>query len=274
MARYTINQIEMPGVTTVIGLLDKSDPLMGWATGCMEKWINENWEKYGFRREKNGLVEMVFEYTKYADLLRTARFHYKEVSQEALDVGSQVHNMIEQYIKARIENREFDWKGKYPEEVENGYLAFLEWEKENVIKYIETEQPICHFKYLYAGTLDCITELKNGIYCIDFKASKGFYDGYGKQIASYKYARESFEKSTSLDIATKMKDDKIVEFTHIINPIKIDGIGILRLDKETGQPEWKDYTKHYDRKIESFLSLLDYYYKDKKRRLKNNKRVK
>jgi|GEM_PF-5374228 len=50
-------------------------------------------------------------------------------------------------------------------------------------------------------------------------------------------------------------------------------MGILRLDKDTGLPEWKDYSDKYETKLISFLSLLDYYYKDKKRRLKNNPRV-
>jgi hypothetical protein len=54
---------------------------------------------------------------------------------------------------------------------------------------------------------------------------------------------------------------------------KVEGTGILRLDKVTGDPEWKDYSKDYDRDVTAFLKLLDFYYHAKTRRLRNNKFV-
>ncbi|HEB41540.1 MAG TPA: hypothetical protein ENI08_00790 [Candidatus Dependentiae bacterium] len=245
---------------------------MGWATGCMEQWILEHMESYGtFENEC-----MVILYDDMAKLLKDARFHYKEVSQEAKDIGSQVHGIIERHIKTNLAGKipvylELNKDPAVnPDEVHNGYNAFLEWEKKFVVRYIETEQTIFHAQELFGGTLDCIAELKDGIYCIDFKASKGFYDGYGKQVASYKFARESVKEPTTLNVKTR--DDR--EFSCTLNPIKIDGIGVLRLDKETGQPEWKDYSSKYDRKIKSFLALLDFWYKDKNRQLKGNDRAK
>ena len=85
------------------------------------------------------------------------------------------------------------------------------------------------------------------LYLYDFKTSNGFYDTYGKQISAYKQA---FEEETCEDI---------------------DGIGIIRFDKNTGEYEIKDYTKDYDKEIKAFLKLLEFYYIDKKRKLKNNK---
>ena len=56
--------------------------------------------------------------------------------------------------------------------------------------------------------------------------------------------------------------------------VQVDGCGVLRLDKITGQPEFKDYSEGYERKLGAFLALVEFYYKDKKRRLKNNPKVK
>jgi len=264
MARYTINDVEYPGVTTVLGLLDKSAPLMGWATGCMEKYIIDKIEK-----NQNCMPMDIIK------IVNEARFNYKEVSKEALDVGSTVHKMIEEYVKAKIQGVDFDWKGKYKPEVENGYLAFLEWEKKNVVKYLESEQTICSLNYGYAGTLDIIARLTDrGIYCIDLKASKGFYDGYGKQVISYASARQEVQlKPFTMKILFK-NEEETRDYVMTQPPVIIDGVGVLRLDKETGQPEWKDYTKNYDRKLSAFLKLLEYWYTDKSRQLKNNPFVK
>ena len=101
-----------------------------------------------------------------------------------------------------------------------------------------------------AGTLDAIATLKNGERTlIDFKSSKGFYDGYDMQIYAYRYMAE--QKGEVLN-----------------------GQGILRLDKATGEPEYKAYkNKNYERKLKAFMALVDFYYLIKNRRLKNNKRV-
>lgn len=271
MARYTINNVQYPGSTTVLGLLDKSQALMGWATGCMEKYIDKR------IHEENQLVEIGIQ--TVLNIVHDARFNYKEISQEAMGIGTEVHNMIEQYIKAVINKEEFDWKGKYKKEVENGYLAFLEWEKKNIVEYLECEQVVVSREYGYAGTLDLVAKLKNGlIYCIDFKASKGFYDGYKEQVASYKAARMEVQEDNELKILFKA-DDTEREYTIIQKPIKIDGIGVVRLDKETGVPEFEidgkgDYTKDYDKAINSFRKLLVFYYAYKVRRLTNNPFVK
>ena len=81
---------------------------------------------------------------------------------------------------------------------------------------------------------------------IDFKTSKGFYDGYDMQIAAYAYA---YAENTGREA---------------------DEIGILRLDKLTGEPFYKDYTKKREAAFDTFCFLLQFYYRYKKRRLKNN----
>ena len=230
MSKYSINEKEYPGVTTVLGILSKGDALKQWAVNCAIDYIKENYEKC------IGIHEVF-------DLFNFAKKEWKTARDEAMDIGSEVHGLIEQHIK----DDRIKLPTKLRPEVENGFWAFKEWESKNIDKWIESEQTVCCDEYGYAGTLDAIAKLKDGkIYLIDFKASKGFYDEYAMQVSAYKYARMERQD------------------------IKIQGIGVLRLDKETGIPEWKDYTDKYDRSIMAFQKLIEFYYAQKKRRLKNN----
>lgn len=244
--KYTINGVEYPSVTTIIGLLDKSSALMPWAVNNALQYVKDNLTKD----------------SDIDELLIKAKKEYRNVSKEAMDIGSEIHNLIEQYIKNGR-----DAVGKLRPEVENGFIAFLEWEKDNIKEWIESEMPIVDKTAGYAGTLDAIAKMKNGrIMCIDFKSSKGFYEGYDMQITAYKYARQQMHGVYKIKGHTG-------NFDLTYKKIIIDGCGVLRLDKLTGFPEWKDYSKIEYKAYQSFLCLTEYYYWSKKRKLKNNGRV-
>jgi hypothetical protein len=174
------------------------------------------------------------------ELLERASKNWMTVKGEAADIGSEIHDLIEKYIQHGK-----DAVGTYRSEVTHGFLAFLEWERAHGVKWVKSEFPIVSHVHGYAGTLDAICIYEDRPYVIDFKSSKGFYDTFGMQIAAYRKAAE--------------------EMGH-----KVQGTGILRLDKVTGDPEWKDYSDTYERDCAAFLKLLDFFYTAKNRRLKNN----
>lgn len=232
---YTLNEIEYPGVTAFLGVLGKGDALNYWAAGCACDYIKEN---INIIQNPEGPHDI-------STLLKDAKSAFKHASGEALDIGSQVHNAIEVYIKHGK-----DLSGNLKGEVQNGFLAFLEWESKNHVEWLESELTLFSTQYGFAGTCDAIAVLNGHKYLIDFKTSKAVYDEHKKQLAAYRLAYN------------EMKDDDFGNY--------IENIGILRLDKETGEPEWKDVTKNSDKHETSFLKLVDFYYADKKRRLKNN----
>jgi hypothetical protein len=225
---YTIDGTDFPSVTTVLDCLGKGDALMHWAVNLATTYIRQN----------RGLGLSLDE------LLDNAAKNWMTAKNEAADIGSEIHDLIEKYIQHGR-----DAVGKYRPEVEHGFLAFLEWERAHGVKWIKSEFQIVSHVHGYAGTLDAICIYEDRPYVIDFKSSRGFYDTFGMQIAAYRKAAE--------------------EMGHAIQ-----GTGILRLDKVTGEPEWKDYSKDYDRDVTAFLKLLDFYYHAKVRRLKNNPFVK
>lgn len=222
---YTIDGTEFPSVTTVLDCLGKGDALMHWAVGLATTYIRQN----------RGLGLSLDE------LLERAAKNWMTAKNEAAGIGTEIHDLIELYIKEGQ-----DAVGKYRPEVTHGFLAFLQWEKDHGVKWLQSEMQIVSQVHGYAGTLDAICIYEGRPYVIDFKSSKGFYDTYGMQIAAYRKAAE--------------------EMGHTV-----EGTGILRLDKTTGEPEFKDYSKDYDRDLTAFIKLLDFYYHQKQRRLRNNK---
>jgi hypothetical protein len=240
MARYEIMVndllVEFPSTTEIIdACFDKSDGLIGWATGEMYKWVKQN-------------TSPEMDYESIMNAVSVGRFKFREVSETAKDNGTAVHDLIEDYIKFGINKT----TGRdYNDQIKNAFEAFLQWEKDNQIKWIESELKVYDTEIYVAGKMDALCYYNDEVYVIDFKSSKGFYDGFDLQIASYTYLYNSMEAST----------------------VKVNHCGILRLDKETGLPEFKDYSKNLDRKYEAFLKLVDFYYLYKNRRLKNNPRT-
>lgn len=225
MAGYTHDGIEYPSVTTVIGILGKGDAFLGWAVKCAVEYIRT--------AAASGNLDLAL-------VLNNALHEWKNTRDEAADIGSECHQLIHKYIKFGR-----DVTGQLRPEVENGFLAFLDWEKGNAVKWIQTELQVVSRVHGFAGTLDAICEIGGKKYLIDFKSSKAFYDGFDMQLAAYQVA------------AAEMGHDT-------------EGCGILRLDKETGLPEWKDYSEKQEQAKGAFLALLKFYYLQKNRRLKNN----
>lgn len=226
---YNINNVEWPSVTTVLGLLDKGDALLQWGVNCALAYVREH------------AVAEDFE-----TVLLMAKTHWREARDEAADIGKEIHELIKVYIRHGR-----DAVGVYRPEVENGFLAFLQWELDNGIEWLEAEKQVFDGIHGYAGTLDAKCRFTKGafvgrVFVIDFKSSKGIYDGYAEQVAAYRHADS---------LATS---------------VPADGCGILRLDKETGIPEFKDTSGAYEEKLAFFLKLLECFYMQKNRRLAGN----
>jgi len=160
--------------------------------------------------------------------LDNARTHYREVSQEALDVGSAVHDAIHYWFKT----------GQEPmmpkDQVLAGFLAFLEWANAHKVKPIATELTVYNDRS--AGTLDFVGLVDDHVTVIDFKSSKAIYPEYRIQTAAYRYMYN-----------LKLQQEATRN-------------AILRLDKETGFPEYKDVSKFYKSDLNIYHKMVDLYY--------------
>lgn len=153
-----------------------------------------------------------------------AKYAYKKISKTALRNGSIVHKFIENYLLHRITPKIFP-----NDEIYNSWCAFLsfEYDTDNIIS-VHTEHNV--FGPCWAGTLDWLVKIKDKLYVVDFKTSKAINPEMRYQTAAYRSLTEA------------------------------EGNAVLRLDKLTGEYEFKDFSKTYNNDLRAFNAMVNLYF--------------
>lgn len=223
---YYLDGIKIPSVTQILSILDKSAPLMQWSVNVALDYIKEH---------ENDLQTKTSGQIFYA-----AKMEHKRLKNTAASVGTRTHRLVEDYLiskkyKGNPHKNEL-MLNSISEDLKKPFYAFLDWIEDKNFEVLDIEKIIYSKKYTYAGTLDIRCLLSEKKYIIDLKTSAGIYDEMLLQLCGYKYAYE------------ENNDDRGHH------------IGILRLDKNTGEPEWKEYTNNdYQKHIKAFKHLVRYY---------------
>jgi hypothetical protein len=163
---YTLDGVKVPGVTSVIGILDKP-ALVGWAAKESASYAIEHWDE---------LAELPM--MQRADKITSARF---DTNKKATTKGHRIHELGEKLSKG--EPVEVPDEYRQPAE---SYARFLDaWD----IETIRTETPICHTEYRYAGTFDAIAySPRLGTVMLDIKTGGRVYSEVALQLAAYRFA--------------------------------------------------------------------------------------
>ena len=117
-------------------------------------------------------------------------------------------------------------------EIENCWIGFSAWYDQHHIETIETEKRLWADDWCGQLDLDCWFDRLR--YIIDFKTSKRLYHKDRVQVAGY---RGEMEKQGH----------------------NIQGHGVLRLDKESGAFEWRDYSRFYEKDLMEFELIKNLY---------------
>lgn len=235
---YEKNGIQYPSVTTILGILDKP-ALLSWASNSAVNYIEDNIDA----------VKDPLDVHRGEEVLELARTAYKKISKDACDSGSMTHHAIEAYINGL----EYEYILQ-TEESRNGFEAFLSWESKNHVEWLESEVEIIDEEIGYGGRFDAIARVNGHIYLIDFKTSKSIYDEMAVQLCAYRQTVNKVRLEAGLEL--------------------IENIAVLHLNKETAEPTFKPFEKDLERKTAFFNALVNVYYLEKNRRLKNNPFVK
>lgn len=212
----------LPSSTTILSLLSKP-ALMHWAVKQTVVYLGAKLDEI-----REGALELTEE--NASQILKEAREYHQQLKDEAMDIGSQVHHLIEQYLLGN------PYEHLINEKTERPFEAFLEWQKEREFRLVKAEHSVWS-KKKYAGTLDCVAYLNDKLYIIDFKTSNAIYPEYLLQLASYWKAYEEMSGQ------------------------KVKRLGILRLDKETGMPEWVEFNKKEANKaFRMFMYLVKFWW--------------
>lgn len=168
--RYIVNGKPTSGsVTSILGMYDKSGALIPWAVELAVNFLRDKFD--------NGA-----QFTE-ADFFDAEEQHtIKKV--EAADIGTQVHDWIEKYVKGE--------KQEMPEidEAVIGVNAFLDWIGDNKVKFISSERAIYSRKHDFIGKMDIEAKVNGKLVLIDIKTSNGIYNTYNMQTAAYVKADE------------------------------------------------------------------------------------
>jgi hypothetical protein len=227
MSSYEVNGKKLPSVTTIIGDCSPKDWGPPWGANMAVEWIRQNCQRLEPGQYMVGDGD-----------LEEARKNFRDVQKEALDVGSETHKAIELFTKILIQTgkplNDYELHDEIVNDMSpqaaNSFGAFLEWADENEFKPIESELTI--YGQYWAGTLDCVCYLRRKKTVIDYKTSKNHYLAeHGPQVAAYRSKVDGAEKH-----------------------------GVLRLDKETGEPDYKDYSKRYSRDLAIFNAAKNLYF--------------
>ena len=199
--QYTNDGIPVPRVTEILSRMIHKDSLMYWANAL------------GFK----GL-------------------RYRDVLNNAANLGTQAHHVIEKYLKEKLEDN-----------TNIPFLGFQSWyniitqDIKLPIEVLMVEQRLtCKW---FGGTMDALLRIGDKIYLVDFKTSNHVTSNYFLQLAAYRFMLK------------------------LQKGIDIDGVIVLQLDKDEpgfneylldfSNPEHASFMLHCE---ETFLSLVYAYY--------------
>lgn len=170
----------------------------------------------------------------WANSLGFKGMRYKEVLENAATMGTLAHEAIERYLKEKLET---------PTNIP--FMGFLSWYNTvtdagfDVAPIKVEEKLVCDW---FGGTMDCLMQIGDQWYLMDFKTSNHVTFTYFLQLAAYYYMLK-------------------------LRGIHVNGVIVLQLDKT--EVAFKEYIldlnniEHrifFDRCEEAFLSIVYAYY--------------
>ena len=137
--------------TAATGILDKP-ALKFWAVGLAQDYVLDNIQP-GKIIKLSQLVEVVEQAGKQHTLRK----------EEGADVGTQIHDWIENDIKGN--------KPLMPEDenVLNGVNAWLKWKSEHKVKFLKSETIVYSKKHNFVGRLDIVAIVDGKLTIVDLK---------------------------------------------------------------------------------------------------------
>lgn len=160
----TTGGLKVPGVTTVLGILNKP-ALLDWAA----------------KEERKGVMECLLN----KKILPEKHF-YTTLRDTAASIGTICHFMCECHLKG-LEADLSEFEPSQVSQAENGYIKFLDFWDKSGFNVLTTEQALVHEGLGFGGTIDIVCNDKDGrLVLLDLKTSKAIYPEYWSQVAAYR----------------------------------------------------------------------------------------
>ena len=124
----------------------------------------------------------------YLAFLHEAKSGWAKKSDKAKDIGTDGHEWLETWVKARIRGEAEPIIPKFGEFIENGIKEFMAWASLNVKEFVLAEARVARPEepYEYAGTLDILAIMASGKAAVlDFKFADNKSITWALQLAAY-----------------------------------------------------------------------------------------
>lgn len=198
---YTVNGKKVDGVTSVLQVINKP-ALMYWAVN----------QAIGYMKThlKPGKA---YDEIQIQKLLDDAKYIHRHKKDEAANLGSKVHEWLDQHIK-----------GEKPTPFVHDIMRrscekFLSWEKDNKVEFIKNERIVYSKQHNYAGTFDFLAKINGKLWLGDIKTSSGIWDEYWFQTAAYRQAyNEEYDEDIEGEIIVRVGKDGSLEVKDTNDP--------------------------------------------------------
>ena len=220
--QYWVNGKRKTGVTTLIGIKDKSRALMTWKG---QRIID-----YLLKKLKTGKIdERAIVIASYIDEIE---------KEEAAAFGSAIHEWAEGYINFKLKKSKVMPDMPEIKQVQVGVNAFLDWEKEHKVKFLSSERVVYSKKHDFIGKMDIEAKIDGDLCLVDLKSSNGLYNAVNLQTAAYLRADEE-ESGREYKGRWAVRLAKYDEAEHIEREEKKQFI--KRIVAEYRKSEYKEY---------------------------------
>lgn len=167
--RYTYEGVTYPGVTSIVGVIDKSKPLMAWASRLTAEAALDQLEALPDMVRKNGPAGVV--------RLLTDQASWR--SDEAKSIGTAIHEFAE-----RVANG--DELGEVPASIRSRVHHYVDWFAASGWRRRITEALVVNPTAGYGGTLDLLAYDEDGRTVLaDVKSGKNIYPETRLQLLAY-----------------------------------------------------------------------------------------
>ena len=121
----------------------------------------------------------------FHDWLKKVGYAADHIVKKAGEDGTQVHEMIEDYLNDKELNFLEHGIPMYHPDIWQGFLRFVDWWETYKPTLLETEVHLFSDKIKVAGTCDLVCEIDGEVWVIDFKFSNNLQTTYELQTAIY-----------------------------------------------------------------------------------------
>lgn len=220
---YELDGKPMMGVTTVLGIIAKP-ALIPWAVKMATEYIKAK------SSSTKGEDEITYHVTE--SILKASKSAHRKKKEAAGDIGSDVHEAIEEWIKNKT-------IPTFTDKRLGMFNKFVEWADENVGEFIESEKRLYSEKHWYAGTVDMIFKDKEGkLWIGDVKTSKAVYAEHFAQMGGYHIAYDEMgneENVVGYQVIRIGKDEtfEVVGFddTKMSKEFFLNALGLYKIKK-------------------------------------------